>query len=318
LAAASTGDVEVCRHIIIFPGFVESLLNMLPGAASPREAVKHSASALAASGDGAQLTGALLRSLAARQAAEDSTGVQQQSEAAAWQAVWVLTHLISTTAGAEGSTLPASVAALLPEAGSDSDQSSRFRQSLASKLGAVLSDEPEKLNAAAAALSALVDSATAEERAQMASCMYVVCGLAHYLERCYESDGNASCGTGTAAAEAAAVKLFAEAKPQRTSLAAPARMQTSSKASMLTWLTGNSDTLQQMVAGSWGDLTVAQLASIAKVAGQAWAKQQQQQPPVVKCKKDGQQQHPDVKCETGGKQQQPQPQPLIECEKDYQ
>jgi hypothetical protein len=312
LAAASTGDAEVCSHIINFPGLVECLLNMLPGAARPREAATHLASALATSSDGAQLTGGLLTTLAGRQATEGSTS-GHQAEAAAWQAVWVLTHLTSTTAEGGGSTLPASMAALLPEAGSNSEQHSRLRQSLTSKLGAVLSDEPSSAPEKLDALSALASSVPAEERAQMASCMHVVCGLADYLERCYDSDGHASCRLGVAAAEAAAVQLFADTKPQRASLAASTR-KASSDASMLTWLTENNDTLQQMVAGDWGDLTVAQLASIAKVTGQAWAKQQQQLP-AVKCEKDGQ--HPDVKCEPRGKQQQQQ-QSIIKCEQDGQ
>jgi hypothetical protein len=301
-AAANQDKGDVCSLIISQIGLAQGLLHMLPGGARPMKAAEGLAVALATNSsrkDFKQLMASLITGIAGTVPACSAATVQC-SDAAAALAAWVLTQLPSVASTEGHQQLSDAMAALLPVAGSDSKPPGMLRVSLASKLGAVLSDNfngpPEVQSATATALSVLVQSVSTEERTKMASSAYVMRGLGRHLDwfhqhGCKDSDSAASIKMGADAASAAVLQLAANSKLQLAAHAAPVSMQACSATSVQSWLAASMAALQQMVACNWGSLTVAQLAAIATVAGKA---QIPQELPAVKCNEDWQHNKPRI------------------------
>jgi hypothetical protein len=299
LAAARKRDDRISSLILSQSGFVGGLLHVLPGGAQPLKAAQDLAATVAASvtiSQAGQLTVDLTKTLTDTQlslACSIADAEQGYSEAAE-QAAWVLTSLTSARSTGGHEQLPNAMAPLLVTADSDMNlKLGMLRGAVASRLGKVAGEtfgsRPPVQEAAANALSMLVQSVSAEERLQMASCTHVVCGLTQYLEwfnrhGCgYTTNYAIGWGLGAEAAAAALLKLAADSKLQLAALVAPAGMQASSEASLQTWLTANSGVLQQAAAAGWGCVSIAQMAAIAREARQKQAQQRQRQ-----------QQHPGV------------------------
>jgi hypothetical protein len=166
--------------------------------------------------------------------------IQEHAEAAAEKAVALLTQLPSIGSVGGQQQLADTMQPLLPAQGAGAAILSGLRVAVASKLGVRLaeacSQSAHAQEAAAAALSVLVQSAPAEERIKMASSAHVVQGLASYLEHfnmhgCgYTTVSASSWGVGAAAAGTGVLQLAGNSKLPLAALTAPASLQPNSPA----------------------------------------------------------------------------------------